>query len=323
MANKKNTNIYILEILTELSDYDHILTTKDIQSILKNRYDIELNRNAIYSNIEMLKQAGYDISDYNDNGKGYYLAKRQFDKGEMLMLCNAIHASHFISSKESDRLIKTLLKTQSKYDSKEFTEKVYLPNPQKVDNKDLMKNIEIISKAIGEGKMLKFSYMKYDEKRKLVPKREKPYTVEPRYIVYSEAKGYLVATNPKYGEYTHYRLYKMTNLEILDQNVAPLPINIESYEYARERLFMHHGEVEQILFKVHEAALDQVIDIIGNDYFFIKKEDEYIYFTTKTTKIGAMYLAEYFVEWIEIIEPKELRIELQNILKKATNKYKD
>ena len=323
MANKKNTNIYILEILTELSDCNHILTTKDIQSILKARYDINLNRNAVYSNIEMLKQAGYDISDYNENGKGYYLAKRQFDKGEMLMLCNAIHASHFISSKESDQLIKTLLKTQSKYDSKEFTEKVYLPNPKKVESENLMSNIEIISKAISEGKLIQFMYLKYDEKRKLVSKREKPYIVEPRYIVYSEAKGYLVATHPKYGEYTHYRLYKMTDIEILDQNVAPLSLKTESYEYARERLFMHHGDVEQILMKVHENALDQVIDIIGNNYFFIKQEDEYIYFNTKTTKIGAMYLAEYFVEWIEIIEPKELRLHFYNILKNASKKYKD
>ena len=51
---------------------------------------------------------------------GYYLQEKQFDKAEILLLCNAIHASHFISKKQSNRLIKKLLKTQSKYEAKEF-----------------------------------------------------------------------------------------------------------------------------------------------------------------------------------------------------------
>lgn len=322
MANKKNTNIYILEILTELSDEDHILTTKEIQSILLSRYNIRLNRNAVYSNIEMLKQVGYDISDYNENGKGYYLAKRQFDKGEILLLCNAIHASHFISSKESDQLIKTLLKTQSKYDAKEFTDKVYLPNPQKVENETLMKNIKIISAAIKENRMIQFNYLKYDSKGKLINKRNKPYVVEPRYIVYSEGRGYLITTNKKYKDFVHYRLYKMSDIIIMDEKSDSLQKNIEAYEYTRDRLFMQHGEVEKITLKIDEAALDPIIDIIGNDFFFLKEENGFIYIDIKTTHVGAMYLAQNFVEWIEILEPEDLRKEFYYILEDALIKYK-
>lgn len=93
MAEKKQSNLLVLDILRENSDENHILSVKDIQALLEARYGLVLERRAIYSNLEILAQQGYEISDFKDNGKGYYLVSRQFDKGEVLLLCNAIHAS--------------------------------------------------------------------------------------------------------------------------------------------------------------------------------------------------------------------------------------
>ena len=150
MAEKKQSNMLLLDILKKYSDENHILSTKDLQRLLENQYGVNLERRTIYSNLEILRQAGYKISDVADNGKGYFLEERQFSKGEVLLLCNAIHASHFISQKQSKKLIDTLLDTQSRYDAKEFTDKVYMPNPQKTSNKELMYNVEIVSEAIRE-----------------------------------------------------------------------------------------------------------------------------------------------------------------------------
>ena len=137
MEGKKYSILAILEVLKRYSDEDHILTVKEINSHLKNEYDLELERRTLYSNVDLLKQFGYDISDFDDNGKGYYLASRQFDKGEILLLCNAIHASHFISSRQSDDLIRKLLDTQSRYEAKEFSDKVYMPAQDRKQTADL------------------------------------------------------------------------------------------------------------------------------------------------------------------------------------------
>ena len=206
MAEKKQSNLLVLDILRENSDENHILSVKDIQALLEARYGLVLERRAIYSNLEILAQQGYEISDFKDNGKGYYLVSRQFDKGEVLLLCNAIHASHFISQKQSKKLIDTLLATQSKYDQKEFTDKVYMPNPQKTENKQLMFNVEIVSEAIRERRMLQFTYLKYGKDKKLVARRPEPYLVEPRYIVYADSKAYMIVTSPHHDGFTHYRL---------------------------------------------------------------------------------------------------------------------
>ena len=84
MAEKKHSTFAVLEILRKYSDENHILTVKEITSHLISEYDLNIERRTLYSNIGILKDFGFEISDYEDNGKGYYLSKRDFDKGEIL-----------------------------------------------------------------------------------------------------------------------------------------------------------------------------------------------------------------------------------------------
>ena len=169
MAEKKFLPFIVLQILKELSDESHILSTNELINHIEMRSGISIERRTLYSNIEILEQAGYIINKFSDNGKGYYLEKRQFSKGEVLLLCNAIHASHFISNKQSNALIANLLKTLNKYDQKDYHDAVYMPNLQKSPNDLLFDNIAKLSEAIQKKKVIQFVYMHYDANKKLVP----------------------------------------------------------------------------------------------------------------------------------------------------------
>ena len=322
MAEKKQSNLLVLDILRENSDENHILSVKDIQALLEARYGLVLERRAIYSNLEILAQQGYEISDFKDNGKGYYLVSRQFDKGEVLLLCNAIHASHFISQKQSKKLIDALLATQSKYDQKEFTDKVYMPNPQKTENKQLMFNVEIVSEAIRERKMLQFTYLKYGKDKKLVARRPEPYQVEPRYIVYADSKAYMIVTSPHHDGFTHYRLDKVADAIILNEKSRKLPKDMDAYEYARNKLFMYSGEMETVTLRCDEKIMDQMIDIFGTEMNIAFGDDGFFTINVKTSETGALYLAQQFMEYIEILNPVELREQFKANLKNAVKKYK-
>ena len=322
MAEKKQSNLLVLDILRENSDENHILSVKDIQALLEARYGLVLERRAIYSNLEILAQQGYEISDFKDNGKGYYLVSRQFDKGEVLLLCNAIHASHFISQKQSRKLIDALLATQSKYDQKEFTDKVYMPNPQKTENKQLMFNVEIVSEAIRERKMLQFTYLKYGKDKKLVARRPEPYQVEPRYIVYADSKAYMIVTSPHHDGFTHYRLDKVADAIILNEKSRKLPKDMDAYEYARNKLFMYSGAMEAVTLRCDEKIMDQMIDIFGTEMNIAFGDDGFFTINVKTSETGALYLAQQFMEYIEILNPVELREQFKANLKNAVKKYK-
>ena len=70
MAEKKHSPFYVLRILQEYSDEHNILTANRILSRLESDYDLVLERRTLYSNIDILRQAGYAISDFKHNGKG-------------------------------------------------------------------------------------------------------------------------------------------------------------------------------------------------------------------------------------------------------------
>ena len=323
MAEKKHSAFAVLDILTTYSDENHILTAREIQDYLEKKYQLKVERRTIYSNIEILEQAGYVISKFDDNGKGYYLEEKQFDKAEILLLCNAIHASHFISKSQSNKLIKKLLKTQSKYEAKEFAGDIYLPSSIKTSNEELLYHIRLVSEAIRDNKMIQFSYMKYNDKKKLVPRREEPYVVEPRYIVYADTRAYLIATSPKYTDFIHYRIDRMSSGILIEQQMRKLPKIEDPYEYAKNKLFMYAGEMIPVSFLCNEKILDQMIDIFGQDVFISKREDGKFVLSTRTSKKGAIFLAQQFLDSIQILEPEDLRSEFAKDLQSALTGYLD
>ena len=66
-------------------------------------------------------------------------------------------------------MIDKLLKTLSKTDRNEYNDEVFKPNPKKIDNNELMRNIEIASTAISNNKKMSFRYMHYNSHKELNP----------------------------------------------------------------------------------------------------------------------------------------------------------
>lgn len=321
MAEKKQSLLALLDVLKKYSDEDHPLSVKQIQDHLSSEYNIDLDRRTLYTSMNSLREFGHEISDY-ETGKGYYLIDRQFEKGEILLLCNAIHASHFISSKQSDDLIRKLLDTRSKYEQKEFTDKVYMSNPSKTPNKQLLLNIEVVSEAIRDNRQLSFTYLKYNNKKELVSRRIEPYTVEPRYIVYCDSRPYLIVTSRNHEGFIHYRLDRMKDCLILNEKSRIFPKQSDPYEYARNKLFMYTGETNTVTFRCRENVMDHMIDIFGNDLLVIPQKDDSFTIKVKTSNQGALYLAQQFMENITIIEPEELKEQFIRNLKDTQKRYK-
>ncbi len=321
MAEKKHSALALLDILITFSDEEHILSAKQIQQYMLNIYDLNIERRTLYSNIAILEQAGYEISKYEDNGKGYYLYTRQFDKSEILLLCNAIHASHFISEQQSNDLIEKLLKTQSRYQQNEFTDAVYLPNPRKTPNRELLYNVSLVSEAIRDHKPIRFIYTRYDHNKKMVPRRTEPYEVEPRFIVYNDSRAYMIVTSKKHPEFSHYRLDRMQQAVMLEETVEPLARNMDAYEYARNKLFMFAGDTISALFLCDENILDQMLDIFGTEIFISPQADNRFAIRISTTETGAKLLAMQFLDSVELLEPEYLRDEFRAELKTILQKY--
>ena len=170
--------------------------------------------------------------------------------------------------------------------------------------------------------MLQFTYLKYGKDKKLVARRPEPYLVEPRYIVYADSKAYMIITSPHHDGFAHYRLDKVADAIVLNEKSKKLPKDMDAYEYARNKLFMYSGEMETITLKCDEKIMDQMIDIFGTEMNIAFGDDGFFTINVKTSETGALYLAQQFMEYLEIINPVELRDKFRSNLKTALKKYK-
>ena len=71
MITQKATILCLYDILKKYTDENHILSAEKIREKLKAIYDVDMERRAIYRNIEALRSLGVDIEGYQENREGY------------------------------------------------------------------------------------------------------------------------------------------------------------------------------------------------------------------------------------------------------------
>lgn len=207
----------ILEILKEYSDQEHRLTQQEIIRLLKSNYDMDCDRRSVKNNVMCLKELGYEISMED----GYYLLEREFDDAELRMLIDSVLFSKNLTQKQAKTLIEKLKGMGNRYFSAKVNHVSNLPELHHGDNKQLMYVLDTINEAISQHKKISFVYNKYGSDFKLHPKREEKYVVNPYQMVANNGFYYLIGNYDKYDDISHYRLDKMTCVEMLTEKMKP------------------------------------------------------------------------------------------------------
>lgn len=320
MEEKKTSILAVYKVLEEFSDENHPLTRTEITDLIEKQYNITIDRRTLYRNIEMLINFGYDISDYNENKIGYYLKDRLFQHSEVLLLCNAVHASHFIPDKASKDLVNKLLSCQSRYKRNDYFKNVYLPNNKKKDNKQFLLNIEQISRAINEKKVIKFNYTHYDINKKLVNTRDDAYYRSPYFLVVNGDRVYMVGKGKNHDSLSHFRADRMKDIELVDEYYLRLPKNLDAYAYANNKIYMYSGDETGVTLRCDKKALDVIIDTFGKDVMLADEGETFTVYT-KCGKEDIVKFCLQYVESVELLEPLSLREEVRKVLLDASNRY--
>lgn len=214
---KRMLNFLILDILKEYSDEDHRLTQQEILRLLKLNYDVECDRRSVKSNVEALKAFGYEI----DMEDGYCLLERDFEESELRMLIDSVLFSKNISQSVAQTLINRLKEQGNRYFRAKVPYIYSLPEMRYADNTQVMYNLDVLNTAIAEKKKVSFVYNSYGTDFKLHPKRKERYVVNPYQLVANNGWYYLVANYDKYNDVSHYRIDKITKIEIMHEKCKP------------------------------------------------------------------------------------------------------
>mgnify|MGYP003090107074 FL=1 len=95
----------------------------------------------------------------------------------------------------------------------------------------------------------------------------------------------------------------------------------DAYHYAKNKLFMYSSEQIHVRLRCENRIMDQMIDIFGTEMKILKRDEESFIVSVLVNKQGVLFLAQQFMEAIEIIEPDDLREAMKKQLKLTLKKY--
>lgn len=316
-GNKKMLNMLILEILKDYTDDNHRLTQQEMIQLLEKNYGMTCDRRSVRANIDSLKELGYEIA----TDKGYYLLERDFDDEELRLLIDSVLSSKGISQSQAKRLIKKLVKQGNRYFHAKVKHIANLPEMRHSDNTMVMKNVEVLNDAIEKKRQVEFIYNGYNTSFKLVPKRKKPYIVNPYQMVVCNGWYYLIGNTEPYDNVSHYRIDKMKKVTIVDKPAKDKSLVdefVHGYNLPRhmaEHIYMFGGNTIEVQFQTGKYLMDQLVDWFGKDFSVKPLNNEDMLVTVKCNEYAIKYWALQYIEHIEVLKPVDFRQQISHILK--------
>lgn len=324
--NKKIIIFYVLNILKEYSDGEHLLTYRQIVDKISLIYGIRPDVKSIANNIDTLISAGFEIEKYG--WKGCCLTYRNFDSGELMYLVDAINSSKAITAKQAKELIERLTKDCSKYEKKNYMSVQKVDTISKAKNKELFYVIEILGKAIEQQRKVSFNYNEYKITKELKPRFEgKEFIINPYFMVNSRGKYYLVCNYDKYNDISNYKIECISNVKILDEPIKDINSlnNMENFsmkDYIDEHIYMTNGfSVKARLLLKEKKYINDIIDWFGDNIDICEKSHQQIYVDLTVNEQALIYWALQYGEHIEVIEPQDTRTKIKDIAEIILKKY--
>ena len=316
LQDKKVLNMMILEVLEQYTDSDHRLTQQKIVELLEKNYGVPCTRQTVKNNLMLLKNMGYDIS----MRAGIFLKSRLFDNAELRMLIDSVLFSRTLSGEEAERLIKKLTGLGNKYFRAKVKHVCHLPKLIHSDNKQVLLNLDVLNDAIEQERKVRFTYNSYGKDFQLHPRRKDPYIVNPYQMVENQGRYYLLCNHDKYNDISHYRLDYMTNVQMLDDKVKPKD-QVEDFaqgyslpKHMEEHIYMFSGPSVQVKMRVRENMMGALIDWFGKKFRIVQETEDGLIISVACNKLAMRYWALQYGEYVEVLEPENLRDEIREVV---------
>lgn len=339
---RKKLSFAILDILRQYTDENHKLSQNDIIELLEKDYDMKADRKSVKRNITTLLEMGYPIEFKetlrmypNKDGEmeesyilsDFYL-EREFTDSELRLLIDSLLFSKHIPYSQCKELVGKLEGLSNRYFKSRVRFISTLPeNAPK--NRELFYTIEIIDEAIAEGKQVAFIYNEYGTDKKLHPKRDREFIVNPYQMAATNGRYYLIGNYDKYNNIGNYRLDRITSIRLLDTPVKPvrevdgMKNGFYLPKHMAEHLYMFAGESVPVTFRMSKVILNDVIDWFGSDIAFSEETEEEVTARVTVNWSAMRYWAQQFSRFVKVLSPTDLAETLKEDFFIASEKYKE
>lgn len=311
----KKRLLLILELLYKTTDEDNPISTKEIVDYLeKNGFSID--RKTLANDIKILIDMDYDIVTIKSSPNKYFWGSRTFEIPELKMLIDAVSSSRFITKKKSEELIQKIAMLASDAQHSQMNRHIIATGRAKSDNRQLYYIVDAITEAINQNKKIQFKYTEYNaDKEKVFRHDGEIYTMSPYVLYWNEDYYYVVGYYDKRETVAAFRVDRLHNPEVIDEEAVPKPKDFKIDDYANKIFKMFDGEEAIVELECENSLMKYIVDHYGLDIETRRNTKE-----TFIAKVPAT-LSPTFYGWVfqfagqmKIISPDKAVDEFKEIL---------
>lgn len=315
--DQKLRTLYLMDIMLERTDDNHLLNAAQLCDILKSEYGISTDRRTIYAEMEILSKYGLDVQQKKGKNPGYYIGAREFELPELKLLVDAVQSSKFITERKSRELIKKLETLCCRWDAAALSKQVFIVNRPKTENETIYYNVDDIHTAIYGNREITFQYAEWTMKKEFHLRRGGAmYVVSPWALTWNDENYYLVAYDDKSGKIKHYRVDKMQRMEVLETERKGEEAfrGFDLAEFSKKTFGMYGGRDEVVTLLCGRELAGVVLDRFGTDVWMVPVDEDH--FRARVL----VSVSPQFFGWVTGIG-KNLRIEGPDQVRKEYLEY--
>ena len=263
-VNKKRL-MEMMRFLYTMTDENHRVSTQELMEHLEEK-NLGTNRKTLRQDIELLNEEGFDIVTVSSSHNMYYWGSRLFDNNELKILIDAVALSGFVTAEENEKISEKLISMASSRQRQRLNRHLYAMDRVKKDSNELLAILDKINDAISAGR--KISFQRYDYngfKRKRLKNFGEIHVVSPYVLYWNDEHYYMAGYFDKKQELQAFRVDRLINVQILEENSVPCPDNLDPLEYCRRMFEREKEDLTRVEMECENGAMKHVIDKFGED----------------------------------------------------------
>ena len=309
-TNQKLKLYYLSRIMLEKTDDDHMITMPEIKEALE-AYGVTADRKSLYDDLQALEVLGIEVIG-EKVGRNYYyhVGGKAFEIAELKLLVDSIQSSKFITEKKSTELIKKLTNMASVYEAAQLRRQVVVHGRVKTMNESIYYFVDDIHRAIAENKKISFEYMKWNEEKKLVRRKDTLYVVSPWALTWDDENYYLIAYDDAAERIKHFRVDKLKCIQVLEDRRTGKDAfkAFDLARYAKMSFGMFGGKPTKVRISFENDLVGVFIDRFGRDIPIYSTDREGWSETSVEVAMSDQFLGWIFAlgSKVKILGPKEV-----------------
>ena len=324
-TNQKFKLYRLAQIMVERTDEGHYITMPEIMVAL-GEYGVTADRKSIYTDLRDLEVLGIEVEgEPVGNRYHYHVVDRPFELPELKLLVDAIQSSKFITERKTNNLIRKLEKLVSRYEAGKLQRQVFVSGRIKTMNESIYYTVDAIHNAISENRKIFFQYYQWNVKKEMELRHSGAfYHISPWGLSWDDENYYLVGYDGDAGQIKHYRVDKMLNIRMSDEEREGKEHfkKLNMADYTRKSFGMFGGREQEVRLLVDNSLAGVIIDRFGKDVMLIPAGEG------QFTVTVSVHVSRQFLGWIislgekvKIVSPGEVVEQMRREVERLVRQY--